>query len=149
MRDFNKWHVRYLDLAKHIGSWSKDTTKIGAVVIDREYGQVMSQGYNGFARGVEDLPVRMQDRDVKLKYVIHAEMNCIYNASLTGMSLRDCMLYVDGLPPCSECAKGIIQAGISSVYMRFPQNLEGRWKESYALSKELLSEANVHHEIIL
>ena len=44
-----KWDLRYLDLAKHISTWSKDpSTQIGSVAIG-ENGQVLSQGYNGFS----------------------------------------------------------------------------------------------------
>ena len=42
------------NLAKHIGSWSKDpSTKVGAVIVD-DKNRIVSVGYNGFPRGVED-----------------------------------------------------------------------------------------------
>ena len=50
----NNWDKKYIDLAKHIATWSKDpSTKIGAVAIG-EKGQVLAQGYNGFPRGIDD-----------------------------------------------------------------------------------------------
>ena len=54
MRIKSHWHQRYLDLAKYISQWSKDPSKqIGAVVIGSA-GQVLTQGYNGLPRGIED-----------------------------------------------------------------------------------------------
>ena len=138
----NKWNYRYIDLARHISTWSKDpSSKIGAVVIG-DYGQVLSTGYNGFPRNIEDSEERLNNRETKLGLVVHAEMNCIYNASLTGTSLKGASLYCYGLPICSDCAKGIIQAGISEVYVRkIDINKSERWKESWIKSKLMFEES--------
>ena len=59
----NKWDIRYLELAKHISSWSKDpSSKIGAVAIG-DKGQVLAQGYNGFPLNIVDRADRLQDRE--------------------------------------------------------------------------------------
>ena len=107
-----KWQIRYLRLAQHISEWSKDpSTKVGAVAVG-QHGQILSQGYNGFPRGVTDLEDRLEVRDSKYLYTIHAEMNCVFNASLSGVSLYGSSMYVYGLPICHECAKGVIQSGV-------------------------------------
>lgn len=139
----NKWTRRYMDMAKEISTWSKDPSKkVGAVAVGAK-GQILSQGYNGFPRGVKDTDDRYNVREVKYKYVVHAEMNCIYNACHTGASLDGAVLYVYGLPTCSECAKGIIQVGISKVIMEYPKDLPVQWEESLVLTKEMLREAGV------
>lgn len=139
----NKWTRRYMDMAKEISTWSKDPSKkVGAVAVGAK-GQILSQGYNGFPRGVKDTDDRYNVREVKYKYVVHAEMNCIYNACHTGASLDGAVLYVYGLPACSECAKGIIQVGISKVIMEYPKDLPKQWEESLVLTKEMLREAGV------
>lgn len=139
----NKWTRRYMDMAKEISTWSKDPSKkVGAVAVGAK-GQILSQGYNGFPRGVKDTDDRYNVREVKYKYVVHAEMNCIYNACHTGASLDGAVLYVYGLPACSECAKGIIQVGISKVIMEYPKDLPAQWEESLVLTKEMLREAGV------
>ena len=145
----NKWLDRYLDVAEHHSLWSKDTTKVGAVCVGK-HGQELSHGYNGFPRGVEDAPERLSDRETKLKFVVHAEMNCIYAATLNGVSLDGSDIYVHGLPVCSECAKGIIQVGIKRVFMRYPEELEAteRWIESFKISSVMLNEAGVQWTII-
>jgi|TARA_B110000483_G_scaffold156660_1_gene186033 dCMP deaminase len=139
-----KWDRRYLELAKLIGSWSKDPSrKIGAVAIG-EHGEVLAQGYNGFPRGIDDAPSRYHDRPTKLKYVVHAEMNVIYNASLNGVSLFGSTMYVYGLPVCSDCAKGIIQSGVSHVIMN-DQEIPEDWKESADLTFDMFTEAGVEY----
>ena len=144
----DKWDIRFLDLAKNIAAWSKDPSKkIGAVAVS-DKGQVLSQGYNGFPRGINDTDRRLYTRAEKYKYVVHAEMNVIYNATYTGVSLDGATLYVVGLPVCSECAKGIIQTGIKRIVMT---NIDGgmdRWKESWEVSKTMFDEVGIEWSIV-
>jgi dCMP deaminase len=139
----NKWSRRYLDVAKEVATWSKDPSKkIGAIAVG-DKGQILSQGYNGFPRGVKDTDNRYNVREEKYKYVVHGEMNCIYNACNSGVSLNGATLYVTGLPVCSECAKGIIQVGISKVIMEYPKDIPDNWKESMILTQQMFLEAGV------
>ena len=143
------WDLKYCELAKHIAQWSKDPSrKIGAVVVG-DHGQILSQGYNGFPRGVNDTQQRLNDREQKYKYVVHAEMNCIYNASLNGVSLNESTLYAYGLPICSDCSKGIIQVGIKRVVVYTPEvnkiDIPEAWKQSGDLAKQMFNEAGVKY----
>ena len=143
----NKWNDRYLALAKQVAEWSKDPSrKIGAVAVG-DKGQILSQGYNGFPRGVHDSQERYNDRPTKYKLVVHAEMNVIYNATYNGVSLDGATLYVHGLPCCSDCAKGIIQVGIKKVVMP-AQEIPEEWIESWKLSQAIFDEAGVGYEFI-
>jgi dCMP deaminase len=141
------WGDKYIHLAKEISTWSKDpSTKVGAVVIG-EHGQLLSQGYNGFPRGIKDSKERLNNRERKYELVVHAEMNAIYNASLTGVSLKDSTLYVYGLPICNECAKGIIQVGIKKVVAMRPQIYNSKWDKSNKNAEALFREAEVMYLI--
>lgn len=143
----NKWHHRYLKLAGHIAEWSKDpSTKVGAIVVGN-HGQILSQGYNGFPRQVDDLEERLSVRGNKYLYTIHAEMNCIYNASLSGVSLDGASIYVYGLPICHECAKGVIQSGIKKVYCAHEDPLPEKWADSWNISRGMFMETGVYHEL--
>lgn len=143
----DKWDKRFLSLAKEISQWSKDpSTKIGAVTIGPNR-RLLSTGYNGFPRGIVDTDERLTNRDLKYKYVVHGEMNCIYNATLNGVSLNDANLYVYGLPVCSECAKGIIQVGIKNVFMCFPGSISEKWKDSFDTSKKMFDECGIQHYV--
>lgn len=144
----HKWNHRYLQLAHEIASWSKDPSKkIGAIAVGSK-GQVLAQGYNGFPRGISHSSKRLNDRELKYKYVVHAEMNLIYNASYNGTSLDGSTVYVTGLPVCSECAKGLIQVGVRQVIMPVQEDTPETWKKSFELSKELFEEAGVAWQFI-
>jgi len=111
------WDKRFLELADHVAQWSKDPrTKVGAVIVD-EKKRVVSVGYNGFPRGVDDNDERYADRETKHLFVAHAERNALDNAPLM---VDDCTLYVP-LVPCNECAKSIIQKGITRVVSYVPE----------------------------
>lgn len=140
----NKWYRRYMDLSEQVSTWSKDpNTKVGAVIVGSK-GQILTQGYNGFPRGIKDSPRRLNDRPLKLSLVVHAEMNAIFNATYNGVSLDGATLFVYGLPICAECAKGIIQVGISKVVIdSVCKNKRPEWLESWQVSYELFREAGV------
>ena len=94
---------------------SKDpSTQVGAVIVSGEH-RVVSIGYNGFPNGCSDDEFPW-DREgdfgaTKYPYVVHAELNAILNSK---NDLRGCSIYVS-LFPCNECAKAIIQSGISRI----------------------------------
>jgi dCMP deaminase len=142
MNTLDKWDNRYLALAKEVATWSKDpSTQVGAVTVGAKK-EVLSQGFNGFPRGIKDTPERYNHRETKYKFVVHAEMNAIYNATYSGTSLDGATLYTYGLPICSECAKGIIQVGIKKVVIEKSKELDN-WNESLRLSREMFAEAGV------
>jgi len=142
------WRDRYLDLAKQVSTWSKDPSrKIGAVAVGSK-GQILSQGFNGFPRGILDSADRYNDRPTKYKLVVHAEMNVIYNATFNGVSLDGASLYVYGLPVCSECAKGIIQVGIKEVFIYTDDAVPVIWTDSYEFTHDMFSEAGIRCEWI-
>ena len=141
--NMNAWSKRYLTIAREVAGWSKDPrTKVGAVIVGSS-GQILAQGYNGFPRGIRDTDARLNDRETKLRFVVHAEMNCIYNASLSGVSLKDSDLYVYGLPVCSECAKGVVQVGIKRVFMCYPSEIDDKWRDSFVTTQDMFEEAGV------
>ena len=143
----NKWDIRYLQLAQEVASWSKDpSTQIGAIAVGNK-GQVLSQGYNGFPRGIIDKDEYYIHRETKYKYVVHAEMNVIYNATYNCVSLDGATLYVTGLPVCSDCAKGVIQVGIQRVVMK-EQNVPLKWIDSWKTTAGMFEQANIKWEFI-
>lgn len=142
MKQLTKWDERYLSLAKEVSTWSKDpSTQVGAVTVGSKK-EVLSQGFNGFPRGIDDTDERYRHKETKYKFVVHAEMNAIYNATYSGTSLDGATLYVYGLPICSECAKGIIQVGIKKVIIEKSKELNN-WNDSVKFSKKMFDEAGV------
>lgn len=143
-----KWDKRYFEIAKQIASWSKDPSRqIGAVIIG-DKGQIISQGYNGFPRGVVDSDERYNDRPTKYKFVVHAEANAIYNALHNGSSVMGSTIYVTGLPVCHECAKAVIQSGISKVIFDTPLNKKDSWYESCSDALLMFKESGIEVELV-
>lgn len=142
MSALNKWDERYLALAKEVATWSKDpSTQVGAVTVGSKK-EVLSQGFNGFPRDINDSEERYNNRETKYRFVVHAEMNAIYNATYSGTSLDGSTLYIYGLPVCSECAKGIIQVGIKKVVIEKSKELDN-WNDNVKLSQAMFDEAGV------
>ena len=132
-----KWDMRFLRLAQETSTYSKDpSTKVGAVVFKNK--RFISAGFNGFPKKIKDLPERLSDRDLKLKIVIHAELNAILFAK---RSLKGCSIAVYPFMPCSSCSSIIIQKGIKRVIA--PENDNERWKVSFDITKWMLEEAGV------
>lgn len=140
-----KWDRRFLRLAEHVAEWSKDpSTKTGAVIVDTDH-RVVSLGFNGFPRGVEDSPERLNDRATKYAVTMHCERNAILFAR---RDLRGCTLYLWPFSSCAPCAAMIIQSGIYRVVARrcADADLEARWAADLALGRELFAEAGVRWE---
>lgn len=122
----DKWNLRFLNLAKFIAQWSKDPgCKVGAVII-RPDKSICSVGFNGFPQGIEDSPEILNNRDKKLKKVIHAEENAF--AFSSDQSLKGYAIATWPFPPCEKCAGLIIQNKIQ--YIIAPNWIPNKWKES-------------------
>tara|TARA_Y100000768_G_scaffold388901_1_gene388509 strand:- start:7194 stop:7655 length:462 start_codon:yes stop_codon:yes gene_type:complete len=137
-----KWDRRFIDLALHISGWSKDpSTKVGCVVVgeDRE---IRSTGFNGFPRGIDDSMERLEDRELKYPLICHAEENAIMHAARIGISLKDCTAYVTW-PPCTRCARSLIQAGVVEVVYPGDIEIPDRWIEDFERSNSMMKEAGV------
>lgn len=137
-----KWHARFISLAAHVAEWSKDpSTQVGAVIVDSDR-RVVSLGYNGLPRGVQDDSYILNNKQIKLQIVKHAEENAILNSLLRP---RGCTIYVTH-HPCASCAGSIIQSGINRVVFPFipPDSLfSQRWQESIQLAQKMFTEAGV------
>ncbi len=110
------WDDYFMSVALLSGKRSKDpNTQVGACILNKN-NVIESIGYNGLPKGCSDdeFPWEKEGEMLNTKYpfVVHAELNAILNAK--GKDLSGCKIYV-ALFPCNECAKAIIQSGISEV----------------------------------
>ena len=135
------WDEYFMGVALLAAQRSKDpSTQVGACIVDAN-NRILSTGYNGFPKGCSDdeFPWNRDDAlgETKYPFVVHAELNAILNAS--GKSLAGATLYV-ALFPCNECAKAIIQSGITEVvYLSDKYN----GTPSFVASRRMLAAANV------
>lgn len=143
MIEIDKWDERFIRLAEHISTWSKDpSSQVGSCIV-RPDKTIASLGFNGLPRLVTDSQERLYDRDLKYKLVLHSELNSILNAK---ESLAGFTIYVFPFHPCSACAAAIIQAGITRVVAPVSDN--PRWTASFELAKMMFSEASVTVDLV-
>lgn len=140
------WDARFLALAAHISTWSKDpSTKVGAVVVDPETHAIRSVGFNGFAPGADDSPELYANREYKYKHVIHAEDNAfrflLYRA--TG-----CYLYTS-FPACRDCLAIAYRSGVNRVVQptlkidwKSPEWIE-EWKNKLGMAFDYASKYGI------
>lgn len=150
----NKWDRNFLELAEKVASWSKDrSTHVGAVIVGSRR-RVLSLGYNGFPRGVDDTIEALHERPEKYFWAEHGERNAIYNAT---ESLEGATIYVSAwksewcpkganggnLPICMDCARAIVQVGIKRVVTWAPTFESPQWNDHISRTPELFRSAGV------
>lgn len=138
------WDERHISLSKEVGSWSKDkSTKVGAAIVGVD-NEIVSVGYNGFPRKVNDEIMQRHIRPDKYKWTEHAERNAIYN--FARRFLKGCKIFLPWIP-CSDCARAIIQCGIAEI-ITDNINIPERWKEDFKVSLIMLNEAGVKIRLV-
>jgi dCMP deaminase len=136
------WDHRFMALAMHIATWSKDrTTKVGCVIVGSVH-EIKAIGYNGFVRGANDTLDERHQRPAKYDWTEHAERNAIYQAARLGISLSGSKMYLPWFP-CIDCARAIVQVGISELIAYQPDMNHERWGTHFANSTLLFEEAGV------
>lgn len=138
-----KWKQRFLQIAFEVSKWSKDSTQVGSVLVSPD-GLIISTGYNGLPRGVQDLPERM-GRPQKYLWTVHSEEAAIANAARHGSKTSGALLFCTH-QPCSRCARQIINAGIQSVHVG--SGSTSMPQEEFLISKEMFSEAGIFQEFL-
>ena len=139
------WTEYFRNLANNVKLKSKDKrTQIGAIIVGND-NEIVSTGYNSFPRGIDDTNPERQERPEKYFWFEHAERNAIYNAARIGVSTKGTTMYLSNWFPCADCARGIINAGISTIYCDRvdTEDKSTSYLESFKRSKEMLLEADV------
>ena len=136
------WDMRFMDLARHIGQWSKDPgRRVGCVIVGPN-NEIRSTQFDGFPRGVDDHRAARHDRPTKYLWTEHAERNAIYNAVRSKTSLEDCRIYVPWFP-CMDCARAIVQVGIKELVAVRPDLNDPQWGATFAAALELFEEIDI------
>jgi len=115
--------------------------RVGAVIVKDK--RILCTGYNGAPSSVKHCSQTGCIRE-KLKIPsgkhnelcrgLHAEQNALLQAALSGVSVRDSVMYITN-QPCIICAKMLINAGIKEVII-----LDGYPDE---MAKDFLREAGI------
>jgi dCMP deaminase len=133
------WTEYYMGFAAHAALKSKDSTKVGAVLVGPD-GEIRLTGYNGPPRGVRDLPERREKRPEKYLFASHAEANLIAFAAREGIRTKDCTVYVTHMC-CSACTRTLIQAGVKAIV--FGPGTTSMPEEEFQAARDMFAEAGV------
>jgi dCMP deaminase len=134
-----EWDAYFMNIAILASLRSKDTTKVGAVIVHDK--KIVGVGYNGFPSGIDEskLPTGRDGEWLNTKYpfVVHAELNAILNTvqhDISGSSL-----YVT-LFPCCRCMSTILQKRVSEIVYLSDKHHD---EPEYIASRRLLKLSNV------
>ena len=135
------WDEYFLHLAQVVATRSKDpSTQVGAVIVQDK--TIISTGYNGFPRGVNDNIEERYDRPLKYIWMCHAEENALLNAAREGIKVEGGTIYVTPLSPCMRCARGIIQSGIKEVVYSQPHT-NPRMNDELVSARAMLNQGGI------
>lgn len=143
----DRWDRYFLGMASYVAGKSKDdSTRVGCVIVGPD-NEIRSTGYNDFPRGVNDAVAERRQRPEKYLWTEHAERNAIYNAARVGIPLKGSRAYVSCMFVCMDCARALVQAGITEIVCEEPKDgsaaLADRWKDDIARTSMLFEEAGV------
>lgn len=142
------WDSWFMGLVYDTARKSKDlSTKIGAVIVKDK--RPILFGYNGIPQKVKDTPERME-RPKKYKWTEHGERNAIFCGARFGIATDGTTMYTQALP-CCECARAIVNSGISKVIIHkessdifaASSHYSTTWKEDHEISTVMFQEAGV------
>jgi len=139
------WDTMFIETARLWAKKSKDpNTQIGACIAGPD-NEVVSVGYNSFPRGIIDNVSERFERPEKYYWFEHSERNAIFQAARGSASLKGCRMFVSCWVPCTDCARAIINVGITEVIMG--QKVEDasrvKWIEAAKRSEQMFEEAGV------
>jgi len=123
------------------------STQNGAILVQN--GLIVARGANHFPYGVQNLSERWV-RPLKYSYVEHAERNSIFAAARNGVMTAGATMYCPWFA-CTDCARAIIQAGITEVVGHETTLHDGAsqsWLDSIAIAYTMLDEAGVKRRLI-
>lgn len=123
----------YIRRAEVVAENSPDKeTKVGAVLVSKSTGSVISEGYNGFIRGANDKKLP-KTKPFKHKFIIHCEQNLLYNCCHNGIRTDNCFI-VQTISPCLTCARALYQSGIDTIFFKHAHESLNQLKSSEDLS---------------
>ena len=136
------WIPRFFREAELKATYSKDRSrKVGCVIVNHR-NVMLTSGWNGFPRDVDDDVDERHERPAKYLWTEHAERNAIYNAASMGIPLMGSKAFVT-LFPCADCMRALLQSGVIEIICPQPNWEDESYKESFAVAREMANEAEV------
>lgn len=140
----DRWDARFFAMADFVASWSEDQSRrVGCVVVG-DANEIRSTGYNGLPRGVSAEHADRHSRENGEKYLWfeHAERNALFNMLRAGVNTSNCRMYCNSFP-CADCARAIIQSGISELRTYAPDLKDKKFGRHFEVAMEMFREGGV------
>lgn len=132
--------LNFKETLSRVARASKDTgAQVGAIIVRN--GHLIIGAHNELPMGVQDTPER-RARPAKYLFTEHAERNAILLAARHGHSCQGTVMYQTWYP-CADCARAIVQAGISRLVYQQPNFEDPRWGDSFKAARDILLEGGV------
>ena len=129
------WDEYFMEIAETVAKRSLDPdSQFGCVAVSEDH-TILSVGYNGPPRGVNDSEIPLT-RPEKYPFMEHSERNCIYNAAREGISLKGCTFYVTGTP-CTDCLRAMHQVGCH--YIIYKDKKPNSFDDSWTIVRDFIS----------
>ena len=143
------WDGFFIGVAELASKRSKDPdTRNGCCIVEPNTNNILAIGYNGLPRGLsDDDEYDYWKKPQKYEFAVHAEENAFFNATT---SLRGSILYIysdKGYYPCSRCARGIIQNGITEVILHH-EIKENTETYNWDYTKHMFNQAGIKVRIL-
>jgi dCMP deaminase len=136
------WDQYFMSMAYMVAMKSKDeSTKVGTVIVDNE-NEILATGYNNFPRGFNDTLPERQQKPLKLRIMVHSELNACLSAARKGTRLHGSRLYCTWAC-CEQCALAIVQSGVTEVITHKDNPVPSSWADSIKFAQETLHEGGV------
>lgn len=118
------------------------STRVGAIV----ESQRTAKCYRGVNHLTPGMTIDLADRDLKYKYIEHAERDAIFKAAMAGESLLGATMYCPWAA-CCDCARAIILSGISEVVCHGDAlaKTPPRWEADIAIARQMFEAAGVKY----
>lgn len=120
------WNEYFLNLA-HIVEKRSNCLRMNVGVVIVKDKHIIATGYNGTPKGIKNCidggcerclhrekNILKENERKDLCICVHAEQNALLQSAYHGVSTKSARIY-STISPCLQCAKHIVNAGISSV----------------------------------
>ena len=138
----DKWTARYMELARHIATWSKQEVKVGCIIVNAENNRIISTGFNDRPKYLDGLMLPHKCG------ITHAELNALVGlAAATPLPFaEECKVYITK-PPCRECAEFLFHNINIKQVVTVPANAESSWLQSQCRAQEFLEAHGVEWKV--
>ncbi len=135
-----------MDLALAAARQSPNKVRqVGALILPSDNAAPLSS-CNTFPEGVADLDWR-HEGDGRFVWMEHAERNAIYAAARSGRRLEGATI-VSTFFPCIDCARAIVQSGMTRLVTYEPAFDDPVWGASFPRSRIILEEGGVELKFV-